>query len=252
VTQVHLSPAAHRLHWAYVVPGSNVEACLLLDTTHNIATPEGVELKLPVAGLPARTLAWLIDAIIKIVAISLAGIVTALLGAAGTGLHLIALFALLWLYNVLFEVFNRGATPGKRALGLRVMNTNGTPVGWAGSTIRNLVRAVDLLPGCYLLGFLSVYLSERYQRLGDLAAGTIVIYSLNDHAVPPANDIEPLPIHVPLTAAEQQAIVSFAERAPRINPERLAELAALLEPVLGPVDAEQLRRHAAWIAGAGR
>jgi uncharacterized RDD family membrane protein YckC len=247
-----LFPAAHRLHWAHVVSGSYVEACLLLDTTHNIATPEGVELKLPVAGLPARTLAWLIDAIIKILAISIAGIVTALLGAAGTGLHLLALFALLWLYNVLFEVFNRGATPGKRALGLRVMNTNGTPVSWGGSTIRNLVRTVDLLPGCYLLGFLSVYLSRRYQRLGDLAAGTIVVYTQTDLDALPATDIEPLAVSVPLTVDEQQAIVSFAERAPRINADRLGELASVLEPVLGPVDAEQLKRHATWIAGAGR
>lgn len=221
----------------------------LLDTTHNIATPEGVELKLPVAGLPARTLAWLVDALIKLVGLFVAATVLALMGEAGIGLYLLVLFSAFWLYNVLFEVFNRGATPGKRALGLRVMNTNGTPVGWAGSTIRNLLRAVDVLPGCYLLGFLSVHLSERFQRLGDLAAGTIVV-----HETPAANldlkaDGGPLPVKVPLSAVEQQAIVSFAERAPRINAERVDELAEMLEPVIAGVDAEQLKRHAAWIAG---
>ena len=224
----------------------------MLDTTHNIATPEGVELKLPVAGLPARMLAWLIDALIKFVAVLVGGIVLAFLGTAGSGLYLLGMFALFWLYNVLFEVFNRGATPGKRALGLRVMNTNGTPVSWAGATIRNLVRFVDVLPGCYLLGFLSVFLSERFQRLGDLAAGTIVVYDAPAvHLVADA-DVDPLPVHVPLTAAEQQAIVSFAERAPRINADRVDELAELLEPVFDGVDAEQLRRHASWIAGGGQ
>ena len=224
----------------------------MLDTTHNIATPEGVELKLPVAGLPARSLAWLIDAVIKVLALSVAGVLLAFLGAAGTGLYLLGLFGLLWLYNVLFEVFNHGATPGKRALGLRVMNSNGTPVGWSGSTIRNLVRTVDLLPGCYLLGFLSVYLSRRFQRLGDLAAGTIVVYELQDPRLAPVTSAEPLAVHIPLTAVEQQAIVSFAERAPRINADRLGELADVLEPVLGPVDAEQIKRHANWIAGGSR
>ena len=224
----------------------------MLDTTHNIATPEGVELKLPVAGLPARSLAWLIDAVIKVLALSVAGVLLAFLGAAGTGLHLLGLFGLLWLYNVLFEVFNHGATPGKRALGLRVMNSNGTPVGWSGSTIRNLVRSVDLLPGCYLLGFLSVYLSKRFQRLGDLAAGTIVVYDLQDSRLAPLTSAEPLAVSVPLTAVEQQAIVSFAERAPRINADRLGELADVLEPVLGPVDAKQIKRHANWIAGGSR
>ncbi len=223
----------------------------LLDTTHDIATPEGVELKLPVAGLAGRTLAWLIDAMIKLVGIFVGAIVAAFLGEAGTGLYLILLFASFWLYNVLFEVFNRGATPGKKALGLRVMNMNGTPVGWAGSTIRNLLRAVDALPGCYLLGFLSVMLSRRFQRLGDLAAGTIVVHETKAQNLNLDTEGAPLPVKVPLSAAEQQAIVSFAEWAPRINAERVDELAEILEPVMAGVDAEQLKRHASWIAGGG-
>ncbi len=221
----------------------------MLDTTHNIATPEGVELKLPVAGLPARVLAWLIDALIKFLAIAVSGIVLAFLGTAGSGLYLLGLFAVFWLYNVVFEVFNRGATPGKRALGLKVMNTNGTPVGWSGSIIRNLLRFVDAIPGCYLLGFLSVLLSERFQRLGDLAAGTIVIYDTPASRLSPEAGIEPLPLLVPLSADEQQAIVSFAERAPRINAARVDELAELLEPVFEGIDAGQLKRYAHWIAG---
>ena len=134
-------------------------------------------------------------------------------------------------------------------MGLRVMNMNGTPVGWAGSTIRNLLRAVDVLPGCYLFGFLSVMLSRRFQRLGDLAAGTIVVHETKAQSLNLDNDRAPLPVKVPLSATEQQAIVSFAERAPRINAERVDELAEILEPVMAGVDAEQLKRHASWIAG---
>ncbi len=225
---------------------------LLLDTTHDIATPEGVELKLPVAGLAARSLAWLIDAMIKLIVASFGSTAFLVFGGAGVGLMLLLAFTLLWLYNVLFEVFLNGATPGKKALGVRVVNLNGTPVGWSGSTIRNLLRFIDLLPGTYLLGLLSVSLSARFQRLGDLAAGTIVVY--DTAVVPPmrAGADKPLPITVPLSAVEQQAIVSYAERAPRMNDERVAELASLLEPVLGQVDSDTLKRHASWIAGSGQ
>lgn len=225
---------------------------MLLDSTHNIATPEGIELRLPVAGLAARSLAWLIDAIIKFLGFFVAAIALQFLGTAGSGLFLIGLFAMFWLYNVLFEVFAGGATPGKKAMGLKVMNSNGTPVGWSGSVIRNLLRAVDVLPGCYLLGFLSVFFSARFQRLGDLAAGTIVVHRLPERLAVVRDDSKPLPLNVPLAIDEQQALLSFAERAGGINDDRVAELAELLDPIIPGVDAEQLKRHAHWLAGVGR
>lgn len=222
-----------------------------LDTTHEIATPEGVELRLPVAGLGARSLAWLLDALIKLVAMMLGALVLALFGNFGDALYAIGLFVLLWFYNVLFEVFNHGATPGKSLVGLRVMNANGTPVGWSGSVIRNLVRAVDVLPGCYAFGCASVLLSKDFQRLGDLAANTLVVYTQKETPTSSLRDTEPTPLRVPLTLEEQQAIVSFGERAPRLNRDRAEEVAGLLEPVLGDIDAARLRAHAAWLSGAG-
>ena len=149
---------------------------MLLDTTYNIATPEGVELRLPIAGLASRSLAWLIDALIKFTALIVIAIAVQFFGELGGGVLLIGMFLLLWFYNVLFEVLYHGATPGKSALGLRVMNVNGTPVGWSGSLIRNLIRFVDALPGCYAFGCATVLISRHFQRLGDLAAGTIVVY----------------------------------------------------------------------------
>ena len=220
-----------------------------LDTTHNIATPEGVELRLPVAGLSSRSLAWLIDAIIKTVVLVVGTTVLSIFGNFGDALSLIGVFLGLWFYNVLFEVFNQGATPGKSAMGLRVMNANGTPVGWTGAMIRNLLRAVDTLPGCYALGCISVMLSKDFQRLGDLAANTIVVYAQSDAPDASLRNVQTEPVRIPLSLEEQQAVVSFGERAPRLNRDRAEELAALMTPVFGEVDADRLRSHAAWIAG---
>lgn len=221
----------------------------MLDTTYKIATPEGVELKLPVAGLGARSLAWLIDASIKVFVLFVASIVVGLAGRAGAGINLIIAFLTLWFYNVLFEVLYHGATPGKRVLGLRVMNINGTPVGWTGSLIRNLIRFVDSLPGCYAFGCISVLVSRNFQRLGDLAAGTIVVHQPKREKTVRASAAEARAIDVPLSAEEQQALVGFAERAPSLNSERAEELAAILQPMLPDASAASLRAYANHIAG---
>lgn len=229
-----------------------VQGMGLLDTTYNIDTPEGVELRLPVAGIGSRALAWLIDAFIKFLVGFVLMLVFAGFGAFGdfgVGLYLIAGFFLFWFYNVLFEVFAHGATPGKRVLGLRVMNANGTPVGWTGSLIRNLIRIVDVFPAFYLFGCITVMLSRNFQRLGDLAGATIVVYSEKESGRSSLAGVEPLPVKVPLTLDEQQVIVSFGERAPRLNRDRAEELADLMTPVFGEVSANELRRHAAWLAG---
>lgn len=222
---------------------------MLLDTTYNIGTPEGVELRLPVAGLASRSLAWLIDALIKFAALMLLSVLFQFLGDFGTGALLIAAFVLLWFYNVLFEVLFNGATPGKRVLGLRVMTISGTPVGWSGSLIRNLLRFVDALPGCYAFGCISVLVSKQFQRLGDLAAGTIVVYQPKEQSATSLNNAESVAVRIPLLLDEQQAIVSFGERAPSLNSERAEELATILRPLLGNVDEERLRGHAKWLVG---
>ena len=225
---------------------------MLLDTTYNIATPEGVELRLPVAGLAPRALAWLIDAMIKTAVLFGMSLVLGFMGEFGVGIYLIGVFLLFWFYNVLFEVFANGATPGKKSLGLRVMNANGTPVGWSGSLLRNLIRYIDALPGCYAFGCIAVLLSRQFQRLGDLAAGTVVVYQPKPERRSGVADIDPVPLRVPLTLDEQQAIISYGDRATMLNSERADELAEILEPVLADVDREQLVGHANWLTGGGR
>lgn len=225
---------------------------MLLDTTYNVSTPEGVELRLPVAGLASRALAWLIDTFIKTIGLSLVGAVLAYMSSAGEGVYLLLLFALLWFYNVLFEVLAHGATPGKKAVGLRVVSVKGTPVGWSESLIRNLIRVVDVLPGCYAFGCISVMLSGHFQRLGDLAAGTIVIYEPKKQSKAKVVKVAAEPLQVPIQLAEQQSIVTFGERATQLSHERADELANILQPVLGDIDAVKLSAYANWLVGARR
>lgn len=223
---------------------------MLVDTTYDVDTPEGVELHLPVAGLAPRSLAWIVDSIIKSIALMLASAILPFLGNFGVGLMAVLAFVLLWFYNVLFEVLGHGATPGKRHIGLAVVNLNGTPVDWSGSMIRNLIRFVDVLPGCYAFGCVSVLLSDRFQRLGDLAAGTVVIHRPKAKpAIAQQRAARAAPLALPVSAEEQQAIIDFADRSATLNPERSEELAAMLEPIVGTVDSRTLCAYANWLAG---
>jgi uncharacterized RDD family membrane protein YckC len=221
----------------------------LLDTAQCLDTPEGVELQLPVAGLAPRALAWLIDAMIKGVTLLLTGFALGALGASGTAIYLLTFFMLLWIYNVVFEVLRHGATPGKAALGIRVVNSNGTPVGWTGSLIRNLIRSVDALPGTYLFGLLAVITGENFQRLGDLAAGTMVVYDPRKQAARDRISTDPKPVLAALSLDEQQALVSYGERVPEINKDRAEELAEIVRPLFGDIGADELCQHASWLAG---
>ena len=100
---------------------------------------------------------------------------------AGFGLVLLALFAAQWIYFVVCEAY-WGSSPGKMAVGLRVVTTSGRPIGWRAAALRNLLRAANLLPVAYLAGVVSMALSSRFQRLGDLVAGTMVVVPENARA----------------------------------------------------------------------
>jgi len=147
----------------------------LLDTRHHVETPEGIDLVLRPAGALPRVLAFTIDLLIRGAILLLLFIVLAFLGRLGMGLGSILLFLVNWWYMVLFEVLHQGRSPGKQVMGLRVVHDDGTPVGWGASLTRNLLRFVDMLPFFYLAGGVACAISRRAQRLGDLAANTIVI-----------------------------------------------------------------------------
>ena len=146
----------------------------------SIPTPEGVELQLVLAGLGSRLVATIVDVLIKGAVLLALWLIGDAAGGSEAGGFLFAALVvasfLVWFgYDVAFETLASGRTPGKRAAGLRVVRLGGEPVGFLASAVRNLLRLVDGLPGIYAVGAASVLFSRRNQRLGDLAAGTLVV-----------------------------------------------------------------------------
>ena len=143
-----------------------------------LATPEGVHLELNLAGVGSRFTAALVDLAIQIaLLIVIAAVSFGVFAPAGVGVAAVTVLSFLVFaaYDILFEVFASGRTPGKRLNGLRVVRMDGSPVGFFTSAVRNVLRLADLLPGMYLAGIVSILVTRRNQRLGDLAAGTLVV-----------------------------------------------------------------------------
>lgn len=224
----------------------------MLDTRYDVATPEGVDLALVPAGAVVRASAFALDLLIRAGIMGGLAMVIGLLGKFGWGLFMLVAFLVEWFYPVLFEVMNHGATPGKKALGLCVVESDGRPVGFAASVIRNLLRTADFLPFMFGFGILFMLFHPRFQRLGDLAAGTLVIWAPTAIKVPelPAAAVTAPPLKLRLT--EQKAIIAFAERSLRLSPSRQQELAEILEPLTHAPNekgVEKLRGMARWLAG---
>ncbi|MCI0579073.1 MAG: RDD family protein, partial [Chloroflexi bacterium] len=153
----------------------------------NIDTPENVVFGYQVAGIGSRFLAAMVDtiAIVILQIVVLWTLALALnileLGENSGGAWLAAIFSLLsfvllWGYYIYFESVWNGQTPGKRWAKLRVIRTDGTPITLAEVVIRNLVRLVDFLPIFYGVGIVTMFVNEQSRRLGDLAAGTLVVH----------------------------------------------------------------------------
>lgn len=152
-----------------------------------IRLPEGVDFSLPLAGPLSRFYALAIDVLVYYAICSLLGKVFVLFGLVSQDLArasmLLAYFVVPIAYGIACEWLWRGQTIGKRLLRLRVMDATGLRLRFSQVMMRNLLRAVDVLPAFYLLGGATCLLSRRGQRLGDLAAGTVVV-RLPDERVP--------------------------------------------------------------------
>jgi uncharacterized RDD family membrane protein YckC len=146
-----------------------------------IRTPEGVSFSLPLAGPVSRCLAWLVDALCLVAFAKAVEVVVALMGIISHDLSqalTILLYFLFYLgYAMALEWYWNGQTVGKRLFGLRVMDVRGLRLRPSQVIIRNLLRAVDSLPVFYLLGGMVCLVNRYAQRLGDLAANTIVVQS---------------------------------------------------------------------------
>ncbi|MDP8981025.1 MAG: RDD family protein [Acidobacteriota bacterium] len=139
-----------------------------------IRTPEGILFTLPLAGPVSRLLAWSVDQACILAAMTVLGRALSVAGALGQVVMVIAYFALSIGYAMACEWYWRGQTLGKRLLGLRVMDEQGLRLEFSQVAVRNLLRFVDYLPALYLVGGAACVLTARSQRLGDLAANTIV------------------------------------------------------------------------------
>ena len=144
-----------------------------------ISTPEGVDVELTLAGIGSRFIAAILDLLVQGAVLLAAALALGVLGGTGTGLAVgifsIVFFLVFFAYDVLFEVRSRGRTLGKRWTGLRVVRTGGRPVTFVPSCVRNVMRLVDILPAFYAIGMLSIFATPLNQRLGDLAAGTLIV-----------------------------------------------------------------------------
>lgn len=247
----------------------------MLDTTREVEIPEGITLSLPVAGYVCRALAFMIDLVIRAIVIWVIALIFVWFGEFGNGLLFLSIFLVEWFYPVVFEVFSFGQTPGKKLMGILVVNDDGTPIDWSSSIVRNLLRFADFFPLFYVFGILSMLFSKDFKRLGDFAAGTLVIHKADSseqnlvqtamhkakrsatHGSGKKSDLEGVAPRTALTLNEQSAIISFAERAAGMSKARVHELANYLKPWLNQDKLEthsesatiQLTRIARWLRG---
>jgi len=212
-----------------------------LDTAFVVSTPEGVEI-----GSVVRGLAWAIDFAIRLLAfLAIIFVLSQLSTEFAGGLIAIIYFVLEWLYPTIFEA-SSGATPGKRMLKIRVVQDDGTPLTFVSSVIRNFLRAVDFLPLFYATGLIAMNNNRQFKRLGDLAAGSIVIYAPPARKKRYANDGQSLAPPSNLTIEDRLALINFVERAEGLSTDRQIELANGLSGLTGVQGEESVNTIKAW------
>jgi uncharacterized RDD family membrane protein YckC len=211
-----------------------------LDTTVEVVTPENIAFQYRVAGPFRRSLAYLLDLVLRVFACIAAAfviqVVFGLVGLTGFGVAILFMFffGIMWFYGPLLETYWNGQTVGKRTLGLRVLTIDGQPINGLQAVARNLLRAVDCQPFLlYLLGVLAAASNRRFQRLGDLACGTMVVVEerswvyglvrIDDPAV--VQLAGELPPKFDISRSLGQALASYVERRRYFSPARRADIA---------------------------
>jgi uncharacterized RDD family membrane protein YckC len=207
-----------------------------IDEQVTIATPEGLEVDLALAGLGSRFVARLLDSLVQLgIIIALVIVIANVHSGWAVAAALILYFVVIFGYDVVFEVIGSGRTLGKRAAGLRVVRLGGQPVGFTRSVVRNVLRLVDFIPTMYLLGTILILATRDNQRLGDLAAGTIVVREHGTKRETPGWASWSRPTVPPdavagwdvsaVTPAEIAAIRQFLDRRLSLPPDTRAQLA---------------------------
>ena len=211
-----------------------------IDSHIRVVTPENIGFEYRVASPFERLVAYLIDLLVMGLVIGLVGFAaTLLLGlmgglGLGYGVAMVTFFVVSWFYGGVFETFWNGQTPGKRSLGLRVLRTDGSPINAGQAVLRNFLRFVDSQPYfTHLVGLVASASTQRYQRLGDLACGTMVVAEdrtraarfndISDVLLSPVENLLPPDALPSRTLAK--AISQYVDRRRYFGPARRAEIA---------------------------
>ena len=213
-----------------------------IDTTIEVVTPENIAFHYRVAGPFRRLPALIVDVAICVFLLWILGLVATLLsiafGSAAEAVTIIGFFFLFWFYGGLFETFMDGQTLGKRMLGIRVVSTNGQPINGHQAIVRNILRIVDVLVGA---GLVSMAMTRRFQRLGDLACHTMVVVEERPWFTGVVTFEDPrafqlasyLPSDLQVSRSMARAIAHYAERRRYFQPARRREVAShIAKPLL--------------------
>ncbi len=217
-----------------------------MDETVQVTTAEHVAVSYALAGLGSRFLAVLIDLLLQIAAAVLVVLVLALFGfftlfghksgqAIAIAAGIVLSFAIFYGYFVFFEAGD-GRTPGKRAIGLRVVRDGGFPIDFSSALIRNVIRVLEALLGFYAISAVCVLMSPENKRLGDMAAGTLVVRErTGDEAVP----VIPVPrgnnpLVRDLRPSEREIILRYVERRADLSAAARQGLARDIADVIRP------------------
>ncbi len=207
-----------------------------------VDTPEHVRLDYVLADLGSRAAAMAIDMAIMVGALLVLGLAWYYVGALGdllesvsTTILIFAGFFAQWGYFMLFEGLGGGRTPGKRAIGLRVIHSGGEPLSFRGSVLRNLIRIVDLQPfPSGLFGTVCILVNRRAQRLGDLVAGTMVVRDAAGSEILGGDELPPARVGRPVLSVEQfELLAGYMARRDGLGPEVRSRVAASILNVLG-------------------
>ncbi|MDR2481321.1 MAG: RDD family protein [Spirochaetaceae bacterium] len=201
------------------------------DTTLSALTPEGIEYILYPAGLTARGTAFAIDSFIQR-AINIIIIIffsSSIEKIFGIWIMFLFMFTLEWFYYSICEVFFNGQSIGKKCIGLRVVQNDGSPVHAAASILRNLLRSADTFLSFFHIALITISVSKGFRRIGDIAAGTIVVYTSSSRFIVSRRQFSPAktaPITPPrrLSLDEKQTLASFAQRYALLGKERADEI----------------------------
>jgi len=215
-----------------------------------IETPEQTSLEFPLAGIGSRFLAVALDTLLQFAVYIVLGLIAALVASFsvagnlgkqwGIAILIFIAFTIQFGYFALFETLWNGQTPGKRWTHLRVIQDSGRPINTYDATLRNLLRIVDSLPSLYAIGVVTMLISPENKRVGDYAAGTVVVHekplqgvgSIWSVAASPSQALPAIP-SAQLSLDELQLVETFFERRMSLDPEVRRSMARQIAQRLG-------------------